>query len=156
MFVGNKKDHFARLVMKKVGVELGTSSQGYFEGVGVMIVSIPRYNNELFLLYPTFYSSTDKYCTISTGALKSSAGFQSVLLDAHKQLELVSKENKSFILPCTVSDDIDFVTLHIHQLHPSSSSSSSSSVQKSTSKKFKKPFYHHMSLQPASITNRSV
>jgi hypothetical protein len=151
MFVGNKKDHFARLVMKKVGVEPGTLSQGYFEGVGIMVVSIPRYSSELFLLYPTFYSSTNKYCAISMGALKSSAGFQSVLLNAHKQLELISKENKSFILPCTVSDDIDFVTLHIHKImHPSSSSSSSSSVHKSKSKKFKKPSYHHMAL------NRSV
>lgn len=72
MFVGNQKQHFSRLIMKKIGVELGTSSQGYFEGVGVIAVSFPTYKDEIFFLYPTYYSSTDKYNTISTGALKSS------------------------------------------------------------------------------------
>jgi hypothetical protein len=43
--------------MKKIGVELGTSSQGYFEGVGVTAVSFPMYKDEIFFLYPTYYSS---------------------------------------------------------------------------------------------------
>jgi hypothetical protein len=51
MFVSNQKHHFSRLVMKKVDVELGTATQGYFEGVGVIVVSIPQHENELFLLY---------------------------------------------------------------------------------------------------------
>jgi hypothetical protein len=61
--------------MRKIGVELGTSSQGYFGGVGVLAVSIPQYKNNIFFLYPTYYSSTDKYSTISTGALRSNTGF---------------------------------------------------------------------------------
>jgi hypothetical protein len=95
MFVSNQKHHFSRLVMKKVDVELGTATQGYFEGVGVVVVSIPQHENELFLLYPTFYSSTDKYSTISTGALKSNTGFKSVVLKAHEQLELTSSEKNA-------------------------------------------------------------
>jgi hypothetical protein len=75
MFVGNNQKYFSCLAMKKVDIELGTSTVGYFEGVGIIIVSIPAQVSEIFVLYPAFYSSSDKHCTISTGALKSSAGF---------------------------------------------------------------------------------
>ena len=149
MFVGNQKQHFSRLIMKKIGVELGTSSQGYFEeGVGVIAVSFPTYKDEIFFLYPTYYSSTDKYNTISTGALKSSTGFSSVILNAHQHLELTSAEGKSFKIPCTVIDDIDFISLHIHIIHKTPAK-----MQKS---KIKQPQYKLMSLQPVSITNKSV
>jgi hypothetical protein len=127
MFVGNQKQHFSRLMIKRVGVELGTSSQGYFEGAEVIAVSIPGYKNDIFFLYPTFYSSTDKYSTISTGALKSNTGFKSVVLDAHQQLELTSKEGNSFKLPCTVIDDINFIHLNTHIIHKQASKPSNSS-----------------------------
>jgi hypothetical protein len=61
MFVGNQKQHFSHLIMKKIGVELGTSSQGYFEGVGVIAVSFPTYRDEIFFLYPVYYSSNLLY-----------------------------------------------------------------------------------------------
>ena len=133
--------------MKRVGVELGTATQGYFQGVGIIAVSIPNHENEIFFLYPAFFSSTDKYNTASTGALVSSAGFKNVVLDTHQQLELTSKEGKCFTLPCTVIDDIDFVKFHIHILHKQS-------TQKS--KRRKQHQYRLMSLQPVSLTNKSV
>ena len=133
--------------MKRVGVELGTSSQGYFEGVGVIAVSIPGYKNDIFFLYPAFYSSTDKYSTISTGALKSNTGFKSVVLDAHQQLELTSKEGNSFKLPCTVIEDIDFVHFIIHIIHKQASKPSRPS---------KKHSFRLMSLKPILITNKSI
>ena len=133
--------------MRKIGVELGTSSQGYFEGVGVIAVSIPRHENHIFFLYPAFYSSTDKYSTISTGALKSNAGFRRVVLDSHQHLELTSQEGKSFKLPCIIIDDIDFISLHIHIIHKH---------PENQCKSVKKLQQKYMSLQPVSITNRSV
>ena len=60
MFVGNLKSMFSRLTMKKIGVELGTAAQGHFDRVGIITVSIPGNDNEVFLLYPAYYSSTDK------------------------------------------------------------------------------------------------
>ena len=133
--------------MKRVGVELGTSSQGYFEGVGVITVSIPGYKNDIFVLYPAFYSSTDKYSTISTGALKSNTGFKSVVLDAHQHLELTLKEGNSFKLPCTVIDDIDFIHFNVHIIHKQAPKPSRPS---------KKNSFQLMSLQPISITNKSI
>jgi hypothetical protein len=143
MFVGNNHKYSSHLAMKEVDVELGTSTVGYFEGVGIIVVSIPSQVSEIFVLYPAFYSSSDKHCTISTGALKSSAGFSRVVFDAHKQLELTSREGKNFI--------IDFVNPHIIQfMH----NTSSSSIKKK--KRPKMLINRHMSLQPASITNKSV
>jgi hypothetical protein len=135
MFVGNNHKYSSRLAMKEVDVELGTSTVGYFEGVGIIVVSIPSQVSEIFVLYPAFYSSSDKHCTISTGALKSSAGFSRVVFDAHKQLELTSREGKNFI--------IDFVNPHIIQFMHNTS-------------RPKMLINRHMSLQPASITNKSV
>ena len=141
MFVGNKEKFFARLIKQRVGVELGTSSQGHFEGVGVIPVSFPGYEDNPFLLYPAFYSPTDKFCTISTGALRSNTGFKRVALETHQHLHLTSSSNQHYSLPCVVKDDIDFVNLTIiHQL------------EKTTT-----PLqYNHMSLQPASLTNKLV
>ena len=144
MFVGNHTRHFARLVMQKVGVELGTSSQGHFDGVGVIPISLPGYPHRLFFLYPAFYSSTDQFCTLSTGALRSNLGFTQVLHDAHKRLTLISSDTSHFSLPCSVRDDIDFVTLNVLHL-PTDSRHSHPKLR-----------YNHMSLQPASIHHKSV
>jgi hypothetical protein len=54
MFVGNREQYFSRLTMKQAGVELGTATQGYFQGVGIITVSIPNQENEIFFLYPAF------------------------------------------------------------------------------------------------------
>ena len=141
MFVGNQSKFFSRLIRKRIGVELGTAAQGYFEGVGVMTVSIPNHPKHLFLLYPAFLSTTDKCCTISNGALKKYTGFSKVLIETHKQMELTLHDGSSFILPFSVHDDIDFITLHIHSSSKSKNSKAS---------------YKHMSLQPVSITNKKI
>ena len=97
--------------MKKIGVELGTAAQGHFDGVGIITVSIPGNDNEVFLLYPAYYSSTDKYPTISTGALRSSTKFSKVIHHANNHLQLISPDNH-YNLPCTVIDGIDFIRSH--------------------------------------------
>jgi hypothetical protein len=98
MFVGNRSEYFSPLIHKKIGIELGTAAQGHLEGVGIMTVSIPSAPDFLFLLYPTFLSTTDNCCTISNGALKQYAGFKSVLIDTHKQLELIFKDGTQHAL----------------------------------------------------------
>lgn len=151
MFVGNRKSQFSRLTLKKIGVELGTAAQGYFEGIGVITASIPGNTNQVLLLYPAYFSPTDKYPTISTGALRSSTKFNQVIHYANKQLALVSRTT-SFNLPCTVIDGIDFIHLNIHTIHNSHP----------TKKKvrFNLPnrqnLYGFSSLQPISITNKTL
>lgn len=139
MFVGNQAKYFSRLIRKKIGVELGTAAQGYFEGVGIMVVSIPDHPESLFLLYPTFLSTTDNCCTISNGALQKYSGFKRVLIDTHNNLEVTLKDGRHFAIPFIVQDSIDFIKLHIH------------TPTKATKQRLS---CKHMSLQPVSITNK--
>jgi len=141
MFVGNQAKYFSRLIRKRIGVELGTAAQGYFEGVGIMIVSIPDRPESLFLLYPAFLSTTDNCCTISNGALKKYAGFERVLIDTHSKLEVTLKDGRDFAIPFIVQDNIDFIKLHIHI------------PTKATKQRLQ---CKHMSLQPVSITNKTL
>jgi hypothetical protein len=140
MFVGNHSKYFSRLIQKWIGVELGTAAQGYFEGVGIMTVSIPTHPNCRFILYPAFLSTTDNFCTISNGALWKYTGFKRVLIDTHKQLVLTLQDDQEFTIPFIIQDQIDFIKLHIHI----------------PSKSAMKYSYQHMSLQPVSITNKSI
>ena len=141
MFVGNQPKYFSCLIRKKIGVELGTAAQGYFEGVGIMTVSIPNHPESIFLLYPTFLSTTDSCCTISNGACKKYSGFKRVLIDTHNKLELALHDDREFTIPFIIHDQIDFINLHIH-------------IPTKASKK--RLLYRHMSLQPASISNKSL
>ena len=122
MIVGNQKSQFSRLTLKRIGVELGTAAQGHFEGVGIIIVSIPENPTEVILLYPSYYSPTDKCPTISTGVLKSTTYFTDVIHHANNKLVLLPSSNSTPLsLPCTVIDGIDFISLHFHTVHNSSS-----------------------------------
>jgi hypothetical protein len=86
IFVGNQRRCFPRLDL---------NLKGSFDGVGVMAVSIPSYDDKIFLLYPSYYSTTDPRRTVSNGALIMYAGFQRVLVDTFKNLVLiVLNENK--------------------------------------------------------------
>ena len=122
MIVGNQKSQFSRLTLKRIGVELGTAAQGHFEGVGIIIVSIPENPTEVILLYPSYYSPTDKCPTISTGVLKSTTYFTDVIHHANNKLVLLPSSNSTPLrLPCTVIDGIDFISLCFHTIHNSSS-----------------------------------
>ncbi len=114
MFVGNHPKFFSRLVYRKVGVELGTAAEGHFDGVGIMTISFPQYKNCLFLLYPSFLSTTDKCCTISNGALMKFSGFKRVLIDTNQQLDLTLQDNRTLSLPLITKDCIDYIKIHIH------------------------------------------
>ena len=141
MFVTNNRKHLARFIPKRTAVDLGTGQQGYFNGIGIMIVSCPDVPNSYMLLYPTFLAPFDSGCTITNGGLKKYAGFTKVLIDTHTQLSLQHKDGRAFTIPVTTKDAIDYIQLHIH------------TPTKETSQR-----YHHrqMSLQPISITNRQL
>eukprot|EP00956_Cyclotella_meneghiniana_P026795 scaffold58758_cov43-Cyclotella_meneghiniana.AAC.2 len=157
MFVGNHKSMFSRLILKKIGVELGTAAQGHFEGVGIIVVSVPDNDNEVILLYPAYFSPTDKYPTISTGAIRASTKFSNVIHHASKHLCLVSPSNR-FTLPCTVIDGIDFIHLNLHKFHNSYHKSVKKIKLKSPSQSpsRSKHQFRFTSLQPISLTNKHL
>ena len=148
MFVGNHPKFFSRLVYRKVGVELGTAAEGHFDGVGIMTISFPQYKNCLFLLYPSFLSTTDKCCTISNGALMKFSGFKRVLIDTNQQLDLTLQDNRTLSLPFITKDCIDYIKIHIHI-----SSKGTNNVRNAKQRRLS---YRHMSLQPVSITNKNI
>ena len=115
MFVINKKQHFIRLVSKRIGLELGCGFRGHFEGVGIVVVSAPAYPDHLITLYPSFYAPNDPICTISTGALRRCAGFSRVVVDTGDSLHLHHCSGLHMRLPLHTAGDIDYVTLNIHQ-----------------------------------------
>ena len=137
--VGNHPKYFSRLKYRKIPVELGTAVVGQFEGIGIITVSIPEVKDSLFLLYPAYLSTTDTCCTISNGALLKYSNFKSVLLDTHKSMSFTLHNNRRFTVPFHTKDNIDYIPLHIHI--PS---------------RKKAPIYRHMSMQPASLTNKKV
>lgn len=110
MHVGNHEKYFSRLKYKKIPVELGTAAQGHFEGVGVMVVSLPQVQDSVFLLYPAYLSTTDTCCTISNGALYKYSGFTSVMIDTHKHMSLTFRDNRQFTIPLHVQDQIDYIS----------------------------------------------
>eukprot|EP00956_Cyclotella_meneghiniana_P013461 scaffold19493_cov42-Cyclotella_meneghiniana.AAC.2 len=162
MIVGNQKFQFSRLTLKRIGVELGTAAQGHFEAVGIIIVSIPENPTEVILLYPSYYSPTDKCPTISTGVLKSSTYFTDVIHHANNKLVLLPSSNSTPLsLPCTVIDGIDFISLRFHTIHNSSSqqkcnnNSIKPKIAKSSVNNPSRQF-RFKSLQPLSISDKQL
>ncbi len=78
-----------------------------------MTISFPQYKNCLFLLYPSFLSTTDKCCTISNGALMKFSGFKRVLIDTNQQLDLTLQDNRTLSLPFITENCIDYIKIHI-------------------------------------------
>ena len=95
MIVGNQKSQFSRLTLKRIGVELGTAAQGRYVGVRLIIVSISENASEVDILYPSYYSPTDKCPTISTGVLKSTTYFTDVIHHANNKLVLLPSSNSA-------------------------------------------------------------
>ena len=126
---------------KRIGLELGGGFRGHFEGVGIVIVSAPAYSDHLIALYPSFYAPNDPISTISTGALRRCAGFSRVVVDTGDSLHLHHRSGLHMQLPLRTADDIDYITLDIHQ------------PTRETAMRLQ---YRHLSLQPASINHPKV
>lgn len=141
MFVANRKELFSRLIMKRIGVELGTGAEGHFEGVGIVLASCPDIPNSLMLLYPTFYAPNDSTCTITNGGLKKYAGFEKVLIDTHVQMTLIRNSGQTYSIPFITEHSIDYIKLD---------------VRIPTRQSRSRLNYRHMSLQPASITSKPL
>ena len=138
MFVGNQLRYFFRLIRRRIGVALGAGMNHYFEGIGVMAVSHPKYPSKLILLYPAFYAPKDNVCTISNGALKKCAGFDRVIIDTARSVELHHRDGTHMSIPTEHRSSIDYISLHVHV---------------PTTETRQRLNYRHMSLQPAAINH---
>ena len=141
MFVENRRRHFLCLISRKIGLALGGGFSGHFDGVGIVVISCPSAPSRRIILYPCFYAPNDSLCTISTGALRRCAGFERVLVDTGQSLQLFHRDGFQMQIPLTTSNDIDYVSLNIHQ---------------PTRETFLRLEHRYLSLQPASTPHPRI
>ena len=117
--------HFIYLHKAHIRCTLGLGLKSTFQGVGVSIFSFPSHPKNLFVVKPVFLSTKDDAPTLSTGALRSSGIFASVIHHTGEDLKLTPATSSipTITTPVKTRNILDYVQVIIR--HPRISAVSS-------------------------------